>query len=91
MLTPQAGGINGRMTLTLAQTGAIQPWKERIYHTSKMYRRVNDSFTKVADLVRMTCEFRPHFMRNLSVFDANLVRFKIEFCPLLMRLFATFR
>lgn len=47
--------------------------------------KINDSFTKVAHLVRISCELCPDFTRNPSVFVASFVRFKIEFCPHLMR------
>ena len=81
---PQAGGINGLMTLILSRAGAIRSlvarWIDQVC-PSESKRFVY----KISSYVRISCEFCPNFMLNLSVFIANVVRIKIEFCPLFMR------
>ena len=81
---PQAGGINGLMTLILSRAGAIRSlvarWIDQVC-PSESKRFVY----KISSYVRISCEFCPNFMLNLSVFIANVVRIKIESCPLFMR------
>ena len=74
---PQAGGINGLMTLILSRAGAIRSLAAR------WIDRVCPSESK--RFVYKISSYCLDFMHILPVSIANVVHIKIESCPLFMR------